>query len=61
MLKLKNKHFISELDQFLIAFDQKAAKLSDSQAKELAKHQRVSALRDQSQDNIATQKIWGKF
>jgi hypothetical protein len=42
-----DKHFVSEIDQFLTAFDQTHAK-TPSQVKEIEKHARIAKLRDEA-------------
>lgn len=42
----KQTRYISEIDQFLQKFDHDHPNLSRSQQKEIAKHRRVSLLRD---------------
>ncbi|MCD6046850.1 MAG: hypothetical protein K0S08_497 [Gammaproteobacteria bacterium] len=41
--------FISEIDKFLLAFDQKKAELSDTQQDEVKKFQRIGKLRDEKE------------
>lgn len=43
---LNLEFYISELDQFLKAFDRKHTKLSASQRKEIAKYKRIHEMRD---------------
>jgi len=56
------KNFVSELDQFLQAFDKTHPRLSTSQCKEKEKYQRVYKLRDQVTDEKPTDStLWEKF
>ena len=64
MPKPIKRNYISEIDQFLKEFDQQHPEKSASQQKEIAKHQRISALRDQAPiTKISTtdKKIWDDF
>lgn len=42
-----DKSFISDIDKFLNEFDQAHPKKSDSQKKEIEKHERIFKLRDE--------------
>lgn len=53
--------YVSEIDQFLQEFDQKNPKLSLSQQKEIAKHQRVQTLRDKVTEATPDKKLWEDF
>lgn len=61
MLKRRDKSYVSELDQLLTEFDQKNANRSDSQRKEINKHQRIAVLRDNPQENSKSTEIWEGF
>ena len=56
-----NKHFVSEIDQFLAEFDRKHAKPSASQQKEAIKHRQVYDLRDGTDRSMPAQKREEKF
>jgi hypothetical protein len=45
--------FVSEIDKFLLAFDQKKAELSDTQQDEVKKFQRVGRLRDEKNPPVS--------
>lgn len=45
-IKEKQMNYVSDIDQFLQAFDKKHPELSKSQKKEIEKHQRIVLLRD---------------
>ena len=55
-----DKAYVSPYDRFLYEFDVNHAK-SESQLKEIKKHQRIAALRDDAQLNPNQQKIWDQF
>ena len=46
MLSPLKRQFVSEIDDFLIQFDQSHPEKSQSQQKEIAKHARIAQLRD---------------
>jgi hypothetical protein len=54
-------HFVSETDRFLQEFDELNTELSLSQLKEIAKYQRIYALRDKPCKNPPTTKLWEEF
>ncbi len=55
-----NRHYVSELDRFLEAFDKKPEASSASRRAEEKKYARVFQLRDHA-DMEPTSKLWGKF
>ncbi len=55
-----NKAYISPYDCFLNKFD-RTHKLSAAQIKEIAKHQRIAALRDNPLPDAAEKIVWEKF
>lgn len=55
-----DKAYISPYDRFLYEFD-KTHEKSESQLKEIKKHQRIAALRDQANPNQAEGEIWKDF
>lgn len=59
MHKLTN--FVSEIDQFLQAFDQKNPKLSTSQKREKEKYQRIYRLRDAHDHAEQSPSLWEGF
>jgi hypothetical protein len=60
MSKQQN-NYVSELDQLLTEFDQQHPELSESQQKEVRKHQRIQRLRDQAEAGKETTPIWERF
>ncbi len=44
-------NFVSEIDELLMTFDQQHPEKSDSQLREIKKHERVARLRDIADDN----------
>ena len=57
----KNNHFVSELDQFLKAFDQTHPRLATSQVQEQQKYNRVYQLRDNKIAIHLPETLWDKF
>lgn len=55
-----NKAYISPYDQFLFAFDAEHPK-SVSQRKEIEKHKRIAALRDNPRSTLELEEIWVDF
>lgn len=55
-----DKAYVSPYDQFLYAFDATHEK-SPSQLKEIKKHQRIFALRDDDTLKKEAQEIWSNF
>lgn len=55
-----DKKYVSPDDQFLFKFDAKNQK-SESQMKEIKKHQRISELRDHARDQNESPEIWEAF
>lgn len=55
-----NKSYVSPIDRFLFEFDAKHEK-SASQIKEIVKHQRIFALRDEPNKAEAKAEIWKDF
>lgn len=55
-----DKAFVSEYDKFLFKFDATHAK-SESQLKEINKHQRIALMRDDKDYNQNKAVIWEKF
>lgn len=55
-----NRHYVSELDRFLEAFDKKPEATSASRLAEEKKYQRIFQLRDKA-DVETHSKIWEKF
>lgn len=61
MLKCRDKSYISELDKFLAEFDSQHLEKSNSQLKEMSKHQRVANLRDQPQATTSNNELLKDF
>lgn len=55
-----NKSYVSPYDKFMFEFDQ-THELSESQIKEINKHQRIFKMRDEAQTAEETRKIWSGF
>lgn len=55
-----NKAYVSPYDRLLFEFDATHTK-SASQLKEIKKHQRIAALRDDANPNKAEEEIWTEF
>ena len=55
-----NRHYVSELDRFLEAFDKRPGATSASRRAEEKKYAKVFLLRDKA-DAEPTQKIWENF
>ena len=54
--------YVSEIDQFLQAFDQNHPELSKSQQYEQAKYRRIYSLRDNpAATNHSSQQLWEDF
>lgn len=56
-----DKHFISEYDKFLRAFDDKHPEKTKSQLKEINKHNRLAKLRDDADAADDNDAIWSEF
>jgi hypothetical protein len=56
-----DKNFVSELDQFLEAFDKKHPILTESQQKERSKYIRIYRLRDTTERSEPAKKLWEGF
>jgi hypothetical protein len=54
-------HYVSEIDQFLQAFDHNHPALSKSQQKEQAKYRRIYLLRDHPNSDGSNKTIWENF
>jgi hypothetical protein len=54
-------YYTSELDQFLIDFDQSHSKLSASQRAEKEKYARIFELRDNPHQRDAKEHFWDNF
>lgn len=54
-------HYVSEIDQFLQAFDQTHPGLSQSQQKEQTKYRRIYLLRDQPTSGSSSNSLWDNF
>ncbi|MES2204835.1 MAG: CBU_0585 family protein [Pseudomonadota bacterium] len=63
MLNPLKRQFVSEIDDFLIQFDQSHPEKSQSQKKEIAKHARIAQLRDGASlvKPAEDKEIWEKF
>lgn len=63
MINLLKRQFVSEIDDFLIQFDQSYLEKSISQQKEIAKHARITQLRDGAQpvEPLKNKEIWKNF
>jgi len=59
--KEKQTNYVSEIDQFLIGFDKKHPELSQSQRKEIAKHERIFRLRDDPSYTEPSNNLWEDF
>jgi hypothetical protein len=57
----KITNFVSEIDQFITAFDKEHPEKSKSQLKEIAKAQRVTRLRDDPEATETTGTLWENF
>ncbi len=55
-----DKAYVSPYDRFLYLYDATHEK-SPSQIKEIKKHQRIAALRDEADPNKHTKEIWEEF
>ncbi|KTD64400.1 CBU_0585 family protein [Legionella spiritensis] len=55
-----NKAFVSPEDKFLFQFDSEHEK-SASQLKEIKKHKRIAALRDNAERSDKDKEIWEEF
>ena len=53
--------FVSDIDKFLAEFDARNPKKSRSQSKEIAKYQKIFALRDTPKVNESKSDIWEGF
>jgi len=54
-------HYVSEIDQFLVAFDQAHPELSSSQQQEQAKYRRIYLLRDDPSSVGPMSTLWKDF
>ena len=68
MFKKLEKNYVSEVDKLLQDFDAKQEQKTASQLAEIAKHQRIAALRDDVTENSAqinisdaSKAIWKDF
>lgn len=58
----KNQGYVSEIDRFILEFDKiNNFKKSDSQQREINKHNRVFYLRDNVVEEQGADKIWRNF
>lgn len=57
----KLTHYVSDIDQFLQAFDQQHPELAKSQQKEKTKYRRIYLLRDDPMSVDSSQTMWEKF
>lgn len=57
----KLSNYVSEIDQFLQAFDQNHPEKSLSQEKEIAKYARIYRLRDNPEPEKTSAKLWDEF
>lgn len=55
-----NRFYVSPYDRFLFEFDAAHDK-SESQLKEIKKHQRIATLRDQADPNNGDEEVWKDF
>ena len=55
-----NKAYVSPYDKFLFEFDATHEK-SESQLKEIKKHQRIAALRDNDTPDNGAKEVWKDF
>ena len=55
-----DKAYVSPYDRFLYEFDATHPK-SESQIKEIKKHQRIASLRDNANDTLQDKTIWESF
>lgn len=53
----KLTHYVSDIDQLLVAFDRSHPRLSKTQQKERDKYQRINYLRDVANSAKSTQKL----
>ena len=58
---IMNSTFVSELDQFLTVCDEKQRQFSESQREEIAKHQRITRLREHAESEQRIQSLWQGF
>lgn len=61
MFKKQDKNYVSELDNFLIAFDAEHPEQSASQQQEIAKHAAIAKRRDTPQTTEESSEIWADF
>jgi GH35 family endo-1,4-beta-xylanase len=65
MLNIKNllglNYYVSELDQFLEAYEKAHPKLSSSQRQEKEKYARIYELRDKASENPSKKSLWDQF
>ncbi len=57
----KLANYVSEIDQFLLAFDQQHPEASFSQRKEIDKYRRIYHLRDTVSGKDEVNKLWEDF
>lgn len=55
-----NKAYVSPYDQFLYKFDATHDK-TESQLREIKKHQRIARLRDEANPKVGGEEIWKDF
>lgn len=55
------EYFVSEAEKFLYEFDKTHPGKSDSQLKEMNKHERVAYLRDHAVKDENKNKLWEEF
>ncbi len=58
---LQKKGYMSEIDQFLVKFNENNPDLSESQKRELHKFNRIKKLRDKPHKVPAKSQIWTEF
>jgi len=56
-----DKHYVSDIDKFIQAFNTRHPIQSASQKAEIKKHQRIFALRDKATLEQDIDKIWNDF
>ena len=60
-MAMRDRNFVSEVDQFLTEFDKSHPQLTESQKKEIAKSKRIAKLQQEKQSLEQAEKIWEKF
>ena len=56
-----DKHYVSETDKFLQEFDKRHPIKSDTQVKEIAKHEPIFKLRDEALPEDEEGEFWSEF